>query len=200
MKKFVSALLTCASQLMSNAYADEMTVFGIPFAQNFSLPECKKGLPGRKAGLDVGATKVVCYYRWKGMDPGPPVNTVTSIYFPRDDAPDISKNGMVGATIIDGRLEGIGFYTRGVDDANAVLTKLTEKYGAPTTKVPHVVPSSIGASYTVFDATWIKPNIEVRFQSMYGASDTGHVSIRTPKAIERDNRLREEHAKDRLPL
>lgn len=179
------------------AHADEMTAFGLPLAQEFSLPECKKGVYGYSTGTDY-----VCFQRLFGREKqsGQIVTESVRIRFPIADSPSIVRGGELIARIIDGKLEGLGFNTFGIRNADIVLGKLKEKYGDPEVFAPHTVKNALGASFEAFDASWSKINLRVHFQSVSGSLDSGLVQIDTKKGSDDRGKAIKELTKDKRPL
>lgn len=197
-QKFAAVLLFCVSQTpVSNAYADDITIFGIPLGQDFSLPECAKA----SYGYDIG-TNQTCFERLfaREKQTGPIVTETVKIRFPIAKSPAIVNGGELIGRVIDGKLEGVGFNTMGIRNADIVLARLKEKYGEPEVFLPHVVKNRLGASFDVFDAAWSGQNIEVLFQSVSGSLDSGLVNVDTKKGSEDRSKALEELTKDKRPL
>jgi hypothetical protein len=202
-------LIFCA-----NATAQDMSVFGMRFGQSLSIPEC----PTEGYSIDYELfPNHVCYARlmiyerfgaevFKRYDKKhppptlPPLGTEeVRISYPILDRPEIS-NTTVAAILIDGRLEGISFGTRGIADADSILEKLKAKYGASPTIVSAKVQNRLGASFNTFYALWIFPDLRVGFHSVSDTLDAGLVIIDTKKGNEwREQRLKET-SKDKRPL
>ncbi len=203
-------LLSCAI-----ATAQDMSVFGMRFGEPLTIPECPtKG----KYSIDYESfPSHTCYerlmvykrfgteafrqYDKKHPPPTlPPLGTEeVRINYPLGEMPEIS-NTTVGAILIDARLVGISFGTRGIADANSVLERLKAKYGPSPTLVSTKVQNRLGASFDAFYALWIFPDLQVAFHSVSETVDTGLVIIDTKKGSDwREQRLKEA-AKDKRPL
>lgn len=90
---------------------------------------------------------------------------------------------MVGQ-MIDGKLEGVRFNTRGIHNSDDVLEQLKTKYGAPSKLVPRVLTNGAGVSHNIFDATWKTGGVVVVYLSATKTIDVGFIGIHTIKAIE----------------
>ena len=195
---FVLLVLFIFEGFASYAYADDMTVFGLTLAQDFSLPECKK----ESYGYSIGGTYYVCFERLFGEEKqsGPIVAETVKIRFPIADSPSIVKGRELLVSVIDSKLEGLRFDTFGIQDADIVLGKLKEKYGEPKVFTPRTVKNRFGGSFEAFDASWSGPNLQVLFQSVRGSLDSGLVQIDTTKSSENRSRAIKELTKDKRPL
>lgn len=197
-QKLAAVFLFCVSQLpVSNAYAEDIIVFGIPLGQDFLLPECAKASYGYSIG-----TNQACFERLfaREKQTGPIVTDTVRIRFPIAESPAIVKGGELIGRVIDGKLEGVGFNTMGIQNADTVLARLKEKYGEPKELLPQVVKNRLGASFDAFDAAWSGQNIEVLFQSVSGSLDSGLVNIDTKKGSEDRRKALKELTKDKRPL
>lgn len=190
-------VICIAQALLSHAYADETTVFGIPLGQDFSLPECKKKSYGYSIGTDQ-----ICFERISGKEKetGPIITESVMVRFPITEAPAIVKGNVLLARVIDGKLEGLAFDTMGIRNADIVLAKLKEKFGEPKVVLPGTVKNRLGASFETYDVAWSVQNIVVLFKSVTGSLDSGLVHIDTRKGSEDRSRAIKEITKDRLPL
>lgn len=194
-KKFIAFLFVCLSP--TSVHADGLTIFGIPLAREISLPECARASYGY-----VIITSQVCIERLSPHreDGGPVVTETVFIHFPIDEVPVIVNGIKMSGRIIDGKLEGIGFNTKGVEDANMVLAQLKEKFGDADSIRPRVVRNRLGASFDVFDAEWRKQDVDILFKGVSRSLDSGLVSIETKKRKDERAKLLKELSKDRRSL
>src|SRR5687767_4273408 len=157
-----------SSQTASPTKAVDMTVFGFSFGQPFTLPECERTSYGYK--IDI---RNVCFERLsdsksknrKNQALEPMVNETVKVRFPVLDGPQIVKGDGFLALILNGKLEGIGFNTLGVRNADSVLQTLKQKFGAPATVVSKKVRNVMGASFDAFHATWALSDLYITFDS-----------------------------------
>jgi hypothetical protein len=157
-------------------------VFGLEIGADLSLPECQRTKLSRNRFIYSGNDRLWCYERLdKGKDGTPVVNETIEIKFPFGDRPEIVSGLSLIGQILDGRLEGIGFNTLGVENAGEVLKKLTEKYGKPTVSQPVEVQNKMGARFTTVQADWNFSNLIVVFQGVASSLDSGLVTIDTPR-------------------
>jgi len=217
--KPIFSIASCLAVLIllsgATATAQDMSVFGMRFGQPLTIPEC----PATNGGYRYYASSFhsqVCYersltilgldaFKWHDKKHPPPVlpplgtEEEVSIKFPLRETPDIA-NDAVYAILIDAKLEGISFVTRGIRDADLVLEKLKAKYGASPTLVNTRVQNRIGASFDAFYAIWIFPDLQAAFHSVSETLDHGLVIIDTNKGHAwREQRLKAA-AKDKHPL
>jgi hypothetical protein len=210
--KMLSITLCLIAQLSAAPCAgmtvpQDMTIFGMEFGQPLTIPECPtKGAYSMEYELFANHT---CYerlnrykrlgvsmfqqYDKKHLPPKlPPLSTEeVRINYPFSERPEIT-NTTVGAILIDAKLEGISFGTRGIVDADAVLDRLKVKYGPSPTIVNTKVQNRLGASFDAFYAVWILPNLRVGFRSVSESIDRGLVVIDTVKGDEwREKQLKE---------
>jgi hypothetical protein len=195
MKKIMTFLFVCIP--IFPAHADDLTIFGFPIAREISIPECAKASYGY-----VIATSQVCIERLSPHreEGGPVVTETVLIHFPISEAPEIIAGLKMSGRIIDGKLEGVGFNTRGTEDANRVLAVLKEKFGEPDSFRPRVVKNRLGASFGAFDAEWKRQDVYILFESVSRSLDSGLVSIETQKRKDERAKLLQELSKDRRPL
>jgi hypothetical protein len=199
----------------SLSLAQDMSVFGMQFGQPLTIPECPtKGSYSIDYELFPSHTcyaRLMIYERFgaqafrqydKKHPPPvlPPLGTEeVRIEYPLGEMPEIS-NTTVAAILIDAKLEGISFGTRGIANADSVLAKLKAKYGQTPTLVNSKVQNRLGASFDAFYAVWISPDLRVGFHSVSETIDSGLVIIDTRKGNEwREQRLKES-SKDKRRL
>lgn len=181
--------------------ATDKTVFGIRLGEKFSIPECEKSKVGLQLRYKFSSDKL-CFERNfnRVQESGGIINDSVIVKFPISDAPQIMSSYEMFALVLDGNLEGIGFNTAGIRNAEMVLEKLKEKYGSPSTLVPKKVQNRLGASFDAFDAVWNLQDLVVLFQSVRSSLDSGLINIDTKKGREwRDKQLKES-SKDKRPL
>lgn len=212
-------LIFCFSALVvlcpGNSQAQDMSVFGMRFGQPLTIPECAKkdkysldyeSFPAhtcyeRLMTYERFASEVFKRYDKKHPPPSlPPLGTEeVRINYPYAERPEIA-NTTVGAILIDSKLEGISFGTRGLADANSVLERLKTKYGTSPTVVATKVQNRLGGSFDAFYAVWAFPDLRVGFHSVSGSLDKGLVIVDTTKGNEwREQRLKQAQ-KDKNPL
>jgi len=190
----VSAFVISANAQATPKPASDMTVFGLTLGEPLSIPECPKS-----GDTSYKSSATVCY-RLNAFD-GDKLDDVNRyIIFPFNDSPSISKFNVVPALVLDGKLEGIGFNTNGTQNDEAVLEKLKEKYGEPTTIKRGTVQNRLGATFNKFTAIWLFSNLYVGFQSVTTKIDSGLVNIDTTKGFNYREAKLKELTKDKRPL
>jgi hypothetical protein len=217
--KILSITLCLIAQLIVPCAAvsvpQDTTIFGMQFGQPLTIPECptksKYSIAYESFPNHTCYERLIIYERFAGqvykeydkkhLPPTlPPVGTEeVRINYPFSERPEIT-NTTVGAILIDAKLEGISFGTRGIVDASSVLDRLKVKYGPSPTIVNTKVQNRVGASFDAFYALWIFPTLRVGFHSVSDTVDRGTVVIDTDKGNEwREKRLKEK-LKDKHPL
>jgi len=167
------------------------TAFGLQIGGALSLPECERIRVSKNNFAYRPIAQSWCYERMERGDT-PLTNGTIEIKFPLKDRPQIVSGLSLIGTVMDGRLEGIGFNTLGVSNADDVLQKLTEKYGKPTSSEPYEVQNGFGAKFTSVRALWSFSNLVVIFKGVSSNLDSGLVIIETPKC----NAWREQKLKE----
>jgi len=199
----VNSLLIAAFLLACPGIAlgSDMSVFGLRLGEKFSMSECPRQMLGKTVAYGFPGTEP-CFERPLGKtgERGPIINDTVLVKFPLSQIPSLVAGLGISVLIIDGNLEGVGFNTRGVDNADWALKRLKEKYGEPTAVVPRTVQNRMGAAFEAFTASWELPGLYVHFESVSTSLDSGLVNIDTKLGREhRDEALRE-LLKDKRPL
>jgi hypothetical protein len=195
-----------ASQAMAQSNSTDSSVFGIPLAVPITIPECAKDKDRYEVLL-----KNVCYQRWTvytygkkydSKNPAPTLGNGESlmISFPYSEKPSIMKGFEMMATVLDGKIEGVGFNTYGISSDDEALEKLKAKYGEPKSLIKNKVQNRMGASYDAFVAFWEFPDLYVTFESVATSLDSGLVNISTKKGKEYRDAALKELLKDKRPL
>ena len=190
-KSLMTGILISTS--MANAIAAGSTVFGLGLGAPLDLPQCDKR----------GRNSTVCWESTSSSRSNQSdllSNGSVTIRFPIGETPSIVSGGALIGQIIDGNLEGVGFNTRGVNNADFVLAELKNKYGAPSAFVTRVATNGAGVSHKVFDATWRTDGVAVVYQSVTRTFDVGLINIHTLKGAAEQRRQLNELAKDKRPL
>lgn len=171
------AIAIIATLLSSLAVAPD-TVFDVALAEPFSIPECKRSSIGYEY-----AGKSVCFKRLfdRTKSTAPVTDETVSIVFPLSETPPLLSGNTMTGLIMEGRLEGVGFNTRGIRNQDEVLAALKAKYGEPSGFDPHKVQNRMGASFDTFNALWTTPTLDVMYQSVTTTVDSGLVTVDTKK-------------------
>jgi hypothetical protein len=173
--------------------APDTKVFGLQIGAELNLAECQRTKLSKNNFIYSGGDQLWCYERHdKAKDGAPVVNETILIKFPFRDRPQIASGMSLVGQVMDGKLEGIGFNTLGVTDADDVLQKLTEKYGTPSSSRRYEVQNRLGAKFTTVQAVWNFSNLVVIFDGVASSLDSGLVTIDTPRCkAAREQRLEE---------
>jgi hypothetical protein len=173
--------------------APDTKVFGLQIGAELNLPECERTRLSKNSFIYRYNDRLWCYQRLdKGKDGTPVVNETIEIKFPFGDRPQIVSGLSLIGQVMDGKLEGIGFNTLGLTNADDVLQKLTEKYGKPSSSAPYEVQNRMGAKFTSVLAVWNFSNLVVAFNGVSSSLDSGLVTIDTPRCkAAREQKLKE---------
>lgn len=199
MKRFVLAVFI-ASSVPSLAQDKPIPpLFGMTIMQPISVPECASDPKAvekyRKAvvkyptlGLrfPYGINRSGPCYKRRDQFAGTaelPANESLTIDFPMSALPEGAKWDSVYATIIDGKVQGIGFMTYGLSNQSVLLDQLRGKFGEPTTNKVVSKQNGYGAKFESIEAEWSLPGGAMLFFEGTGMrTDYGTVSLRTPTA------------------
>lgn len=186
---FFLSLAACFSvisvSLASNAGA-EVTVFGVAMKQPLPFGECAFSeikVPKRGQAI-LGKSYLQytvhspssrpCYERTLIGSAAPLDHESVAIKFPIGDEPTLSKHGQLAARLIDGRVERLWFWTKGLRHQQVDMDALTAKFGAPSANEVRAVSNAFGATFTSINAGWDLPDgIKVTYASTTGTIDTG---------------------------
>lgn len=180
MKRFAQVLAVFLLVAPLPAGAEDITIFGLKLGSELVLPECPYKMDGERKSYKFREVVSVC------AESPAPIRTygqpVRRIAFPLTSAPAILKNWSLIALEIDGRLEGIEFFTSGISSQELVFEQLTEKFGKPTALNRRAMQTMMGAAFEVIDATWDSPALYVRFRGAESNVNSGNVTIDRPAA------------------
>jgi hypothetical protein len=178
---------------------EPITLFGIPFNQPISVPECPWKDARDYMSRDRKATKreynnthfsdALCYTQHLNIGQ-PPADGKISFVFPLSKAPSM---GRVSGRLVNGRLARVEIYTRGISAQASDFEMLTQKFGQPTTLRRPTVQNRMGASFDTIEAEWKLPDgSSVVYGSALTKIDDGIVIISTPAGDEAEKLAQEE--------
>ena len=199
MKKNVSFAFGLLFLLLSNAvYAESETVFGsLSLGAALDINECPRS--GRSYSL---RTTDICYEKSSSRinSSNETADGTVMIRFPFSSTPSIVSGGVVVGQLIDGRLEGIGFNTRGIHNQDLVLEALTNRFGSPSAYKKRMAQNNAGASNEVFDAVWNTGTLVITYQSVTRTFDVGLVNINTKTGQAAQDSALKRLSQDKRPL
>lgn len=101
--------------------------------------------------------------------------------------------GAVFASVVGGKVAGLTVSTDGFVHAQEIFEQLKLKLGKPTTEDTVQVVSGVGAKFTSPRASWDLPGVQVQFNGIVNAVNTGIITVRTnaEKTREQARRLQE---------
>jgi hypothetical protein len=188
MNSFRPCVLALLALYSNVASTDEPTptVFGVPLGAPLQVSECvKKQLGGLTMYSPAAAT---CFERLGSQErvrPTAPVeNDAILIRFAATEAPAVMSGETAIGLVVEGKLEGLTFNTRGIDAQAQVMDTLKQAFGAPTSIAPKLVENSLGQSFDSFDAAWTLPQVEILFRGVTSRVDVGLLSIDSARARE----------------
>ena len=190
MNSFCPCALLMVALYPGLASADEVnpTVFGVPLGEQLQIHECgKKQLGGLTMYPPAAAT---CFERLGTQErlgaTAPVENDSILIRFAATEAPAVMSGGAAIGLVVNGRLEGLTFNTRGADAQAQVMDTLKQSFGAPTSIAPKRVETGLGESFDSFDAAWKLPQAEILFRGVTSRVDVGLLSVASARG--RDHR------------
>jgi hypothetical protein len=191
----ISLLAICLLGISSTAFADPVTIFGIPLGEKFTLQRCAKSNP-----ITVASN---CWTYKFSPHLMPDSTDTRSLHFANEPALGHDITAFVHAGVMD----IVTIETSGVDTQDYVMSQLTQKFGKPThfEKVP--VQNRMGAKFIVDRAEWNTSQLSARFDAdgsdggMHeGTIDKGWISIETQKYHAEGLKKREDFLKKRQQL
>ena len=172
--------LTLGLLVIWTTSAQAAEVFGLKFGQPVPFPECERDQYGHYQSVftinnDLTITELpTCFEK----DEHP---YDIDILFSKEQKPKIIGGHHLKCILVDGRFEGVKFWTYGIKDIERVLAALNTKYGKPSSIEKPIVQNAMGAQYEDLIADWTLPNLYVRFHGLAESVDSCVVNIRTPK-------------------
>ena len=172
------------------AYADDpvQTVFGVPLGAHLQISECARQQVGGLTMYPPAAA--TCFERLGTQErvraTAPIENDAVLIRFAATEAPAVMSGGIAIALVVDGKVEGLTFNTRGIDAQPQVMDTLKQAFGDPTSIAPKRVENSLAQSFDSFDASWKLPQVEILFRGVTSRIDVGLLSIDSARG--RDHR------------
>lgn len=201
MKKFILSLAVgLFSMLLSNVVCAEIEiVFGtLELGGLMDYDECPK--TGRSYSP---RTENICYEKLsstKTNSYNEAVDGSVMIRFPFSSKPSIVSGGVVVGQMIEGRLEGLGFNTRGIHNQDEVIAALISRFGSPSSYKKRMAQNNAGASFEVFDAVWSTANLVITYQSATRTFDVGLVNINTQIGQAAQDAALKHLSRDKRPL
>lgn len=175
------------------------SVFGLPLGQPIALPQCKTDSPeyGLKPHYRLNSNRYMDEERcWQhrftdftglaGTQLG--VNEVIEVYFPLSEKldPGLILGSLMDLIIMDGKAEGASWTTIG-KAAPYVLTKLTEKFGKPSSTEAVTLQNGMGARFSTIYAIWKTDTFSVLFKGLDESIKEGRVRIKTKTLLDRES-------------
>ena len=169
--------------------APSQEVFGIHLGEGFAIPECQQS---------IVSVERLCFKRFS-WDRGPLEGEIP-IYFPEDASPEMVA-GPVLALVLEGKTEGIRFYTLGARSADQNLSVLTSKYGKPSAEpIREPMQTALGVKFDRIFAGWFFKDLTVILDSGSKKVNQGEITIDTPLGRQWRHRQAEETLKRKTPL
>jgi hypothetical protein len=148
-------------------------VFGFPFGEPLSLPECDFALSNRPcyAERDIDKTTAAI----TGVKPVP----MYTVGLPQSSCPSWAQSICVfTATMQDGRMVAAVIRTKGRDVEKAVGTELRGKYGNRVSMQQRIIsPNNGSREFTVSDLDWELPGLHVVYRVLDNSTIDGYVMI-----------------------
>jgi len=191
----ISRLAICFLGISSAAFADPVTIFGVPMGEAFDLPQCAEEHP-----ITVAAN---CWtYEF---DPGlmPQSMNMRTLHFA--NPPALGHD--ITAFVDDGIVDIITIETASLDAQDSIMAQLKQKFGKPTHFAKVSAQNRMGAKFVADRAEWSTPQIFVRYDAdasdggMHeGTLDHGWIAIETQKKHIESEKAHDEYLKKQQQL
>jgi hypothetical protein len=165
--------------IVAGASPEPMTVFGLELGKPLTIPVCERKLmPGgyRSQFTYESDPKETCYEPDIQLSDAPWRRG--SVNFPLQSTPSILPFNSGFTLIVDGKLEGVQFSTRGYGDADVILNQLTGKFGKPTS-LDETTSTVSGIPLPAIEAHWRLPNLHVSYISIDQSVEYGLLRVET---------------------
>lgn len=187
MKQFFLSLILLFST--NTVIANERTILGLELGAPLNLPECEFKLVKSYMPKNEGET----YKSYKGYGETETCITdakesigylepVKRVYLAKKDMPDYLYSSGLDILESEGNLVEVSVITLGLEFQDAMLARLTEKYGKPSSISNKSVQNRMGASFAVVDATWKTKGVLVRYEGVYDKLERGILTVSLPAA------------------
>lgn len=165
----------------ANAASSTMDIFGIRLGTSFTLSQCSYRRLDSSTIFYNPPSQGSCYEIIGGEGRTTiEANDTVQVDWSADDAPQLVSGGSAIIQLVNGKVEGVGFNTMGVEFQKRDLQMLVAKFGQPTTIKTPTVSNLLGAVTQVIFATWNVDGIQIYFNSAEDGLDKGLVNIDTP--------------------
>jgi hypothetical protein len=182
-------MVKVASPQAPRPLAPSREVFGIHLGEDFTIPECQQSIVG---------VERLCFRRYSWVRG--PLQGEIPIYFPENASPEMAA-GPVLALVVEGKTEGMRFYTLGARSADRNLSVLTSKYGKPSADpIREPVQTALGVKFDRIFAGWFFKDLTVILDSGSKKVNQGEITIDTPLGREWRDRQAEETRSRKTPL
>jgi len=176
------------------------TVYGIELGQPVALPACKhktlpNGQPSQYIYEDDPAE--TCHEPEIQLRDAPWQRG--SVNFPLRKQPLISAFNSGFTLIIDGKVEGLQFSTRGDANTNAIINELSTKFGRPTS-ISKTTSTVAGIAVPAVHTEWDLESLYVSYLNIHREIGYGLLEIETPKMQAVRRMDQERKAADRQAL
>ena len=166
------------------ATSSSLTIFGIPLGTSFTLSQCSYRRLDSSTIFYNPPSQGSCY-EIIASDGRTTLeaNDTVQVDWSTDEAPKLASGDSAIIQLLNGKVEGVGFNTMGVEFQQRDLQMLVAKFGQPTTIKTPTVSNILGVVTQVIVATWNVDGIQVYFNSAEDGLDKGLVNIDTPTGI-----------------
>jgi hypothetical protein len=152
-----------------------ISLYGITVGEPLSIQSCGTG------------RETIC---WTAVSDSlakitPPGTTMRQVNFGSASQPRISRYPFFQLMLIDGVVEDITVFTKGVDVQDEALSQLIEKFGKPSDQQVRTVQNRMGARFDYVVASWRAADVTVTYTGFSGTLDNGRISVTSPKALEK---------------
>lgn len=185
----------------SEVKTTDVEIFDVQLGDKLNLPECRLGEDGKYVDSDNELlSSGACFMRMdEHVNSDSQVcNERVLLTAPKEYTKYITLEAMPlpMAHLEDGRIKEIDYTTRGTENQQAVMARLTRMFGKPDNKRPKSFTSLSGEKLKSFVATWHKDNLHVKFSPTYQSEHFGGVGIATDKGYQDRKKQREANEAD----
>lgn len=187
----LTALAIGVAVISGQAFAQSdtpITVFGFRLGEPHGLDACRMS-----GTYPVRPPEGACL-NW----PTAGVNraALPQVLFSVKEAPVFVSGMELTLELIDGKVEGITFYTAGLSTEALVMRAMVDKFGPPVRTIENEVQTRAGAKFDAAIRIWKPPGASVMFAPAVGSISMGMVSVSTPAGDAAAAERRERAKKD----
>lgn len=174
-----TVLLLCANATLAQDPNEKqpITIFGISFDKELSIPKCAHNSAGYSLS---NPTDGPCYQITPAGSAPPYDHQYVKIRFPRNQEPKLTIDGAIYGRMVANRLQRITYRTFGLAHQELVYSGLVDKFGKPAVVRNPEASNKFGATFTTIEALWEINGATVVYASSWNSTEEGKVIVSTP--------------------